>query len=97
MYTYYAIAVLRVINIPKWISMMITSLQIIQMIAGVYVNVKAYQYKQTDNSCDVNYSNIYASFLMYASYFYLFFKFFYDKYFVETKAKKHQVNGKKRE
>ena len=99
MYTYYAIAVLRIIHIPQLISMMITSLQIIQMVAGVYVNVKAYLYKQVDISCDVNYSNIYASFLMYASYFYLFFKFFYDKYFSETKTKKHprsDVNGRKK-
>lgn len=100
MYAYYAIAVLRIIHIPKWISMAITSMQIIQMVAGVYVNIKAYYYKQVDNSCDVNYSNIYASLLMYASYFYLFFKFFYDKYFCDTTKKVkniHEANGKKRE
>jgi elongation of very long chain fatty acids protein 6 len=95
MYTYYTIMTLRIIRIPKVISMTITSLQIIQMVAGVYVTIKVYQFKSLDNSCDVSFNNIYAAFIMYASYFYLFFKFFFDKYF--KNKTRQSVNGKKAE
>jgi elongation of very long chain fatty acids protein 6 len=80
MYTYYTIAALRIIRIPLAISMTITSLQIIQMVVGVYAALRAYQIKLVDDSCEVSYENVYLSWLMYGSYFYLFFKFFFDKY-----------------
>ena len=80
MYTYYTIMALKIVYMPKMISMMITAMQIIQMIIGVYVNHKAYQYKQNGESCEVSNLNIYLAQLMYASYFYLFFKFFFEKY-----------------
>ena len=89
MYTYYTIMALKIVRVPKLISMFITSLQIIQMVVGVYVNVKAYQYKKNGEACGVSYENIYIALLMYASYFYLFFKFFFDKYFIDTKQKKN--------
>lgn len=80
MYTYYTIIVLKVVHIPKIISMFVTSLQIIQMVIGVYINYKTYQFKIMGKSCGVSYWNIYMTYFMYASYFYLFLKFFLDKY-----------------
>jgi len=80
MYSYFTIMSLKIVHMPKWISMMITGLQILQMIVGIYVNYKAYQFKQK-GECSVSYMNIYLTILMYLSFFYLFFKFFFDKYF----------------
>ena len=80
MYSYYTIMALKVIHMPKIISMMITSLQIVQMAIGVFINYKTYQYKVIGKACGVSYENIYMTYLMYASYFYLFLKFFLDKY-----------------
>jgi elongation of very long chain fatty acids protein 6 len=91
MYTYYTIMALKIVRMPKWISIMITGSQIVQMIIGVYVNHKAYQYKQSGESCSVTYFNIYTAQLMYASYFYLFFRFFLDKY---INSKQKIENGK---
>jgi len=80
MYSYYTITALRIIRIPKAISMIITSLQIIQMIVGVYATLKAYQNKLVYDSCKISYGTIGLALLMYGSYFMLFFKFFFDKY-----------------
>ena len=81
MYSYFTVMTLKLVNMPKIISMMITALQILQMVIGVYVNYKAYQYKQRGEPCSVSYLNISLTILMYLSFFYLFFKFFFDKYF----------------
>ena len=94
MYTYYTIMALKIVRMPKIISMMITGSQIVQMIIGVYVNHKAVQYKQSGEACNVSYSNIIAAQLMYASYFFLFFRFFLDKY-VHSKRKTESDKLKK--
>jgi elongation of very long chain fatty acids protein 6 len=79
MYTYYAFRALR-FNIPKFVNIAITSGQISQMIFGIYVNIKAYQLKKNGDPCDVSDENIIVSFIMYATYFMLFFHFFYLAY-----------------
>jgi len=79
MYSYYALRALRV-RIPKPIAVTITSLQIVQMVVGVTVNVHAYFAKQKGESCDVSDRNISLSLIMYASYFILFARFFYKAY-----------------
>lgn len=94
MYTYYLIMALKIVYMPKIISMMITSMQIIQMIIGVYINYKAYQYKLNGESCNVSYLNIYLVFLMYFSFFYLFSKFFLDKY-IFSKPERSSTKMKK--
>ncbi|CAG0917887.1 unnamed protein product [Notodromas monacha] len=79
MYTYYAMRAMRV-RIPRRVAMGITCGQVIQMVFGLYVNLSAYKYKQSNMPCSVTYENLAASFFMYFTYFLLFVKFFYDAY-----------------
>ncbi|CAD5118155.1 unnamed protein product [Dimorphilus gyrociliatus] len=84
MYTYYALKAMRV-KVPKFISMVITSLQITQMIIGVAVNIWAYHVKGKGGYCQQSYSNLKWSSIMYLSYFALFSNFFYHAYFNKKK------------
>ena len=79
MYSYYAFRAMR-FNIPKWVNMTITTGQISQMVFGIYVNCVAYFRKQRGQPCQVSDENIMWSFIMYGSYFLLFFHFFYKAY-----------------
>jgi len=63
----------------------ITFMQISQMIVGLLVNAWTMQSKQNGLPCHVSDENIKASLLMYASYFVLFCKFFYDTYMSKMK------------
>jgi elongation of very long chain fatty acids protein 6 len=87
MYAYYAFRAMR-FQIPKYISIIITFGQILQMVFGIYINLVAYFEKKNGFLCDVSYENIIVSFLMYASYFLLFCKFFYSNYLVKKIIKK---------
>ena len=80
MYSYYALRAFG-LRIPKQIAMLITSLQIIQMMIGVYVKFYAYQRKSSGENCDINNSTIFWGSIMYFSYFLLFVKFFINSYF----------------
>ena len=85
MYSYYGFRALR-FNIPKWVNIVITSGQISQMVFGIYVNTVAYFKKQRGEACAVSYENIKWSFIMYFSYFLLFFHFFYKAYVAKPKS-----------
>jgi len=80
MYFYYALKAARV-RIPRFISMILTTLQISQMMVGLYVAVHCYRVKSAGDYCGVPYSTLNAAFLMYFSYWVLFLRFFYDSYF----------------
>jgi elongation of very long chain fatty acids protein 6 len=86
MYSYYAFRAMR-FQIPKWVNIAITSGQISQMVFGIYVNTVAYMKKRRGEACDVSDENIKWSFIMYFSYFLLFFNFFYNTY-ISPKNKK---------
>jgi len=79
MYSYYACKVLK-ININKKIMITITSLQILQMVIGIYINAFAYYIKSNKRICNVTYENIYLSFIMYFTYFILFSFYFCKAY-----------------
>lgn len=85
MYTYYAFRAMR-FRIPKWVNIAITSGQISQMVFGIYVNVVAYLKKRNGIECHVSDQNITWSFIMYFSYFVLFFNFFYNAYISPKKS-----------
>lgn len=93
MYSYYACRALRY-QIPKYISILITCGQISQMVVGIYINTVAYTQKKSGNTCHVSYENITFSFLMYASYFLLFCKFFYTAYVSKSNKKKDVPKSK---
>lgn len=79
MYTYYTLRALR-IHVPKWVNIVITMLQLIQMIIGLIINILAYNYIEAGASCDNTYASLKWAVLMYLSYFVLFANFFYNTY-----------------
>jgi elongation of very long chain fatty acids protein 6 len=92
MYSYYACKAMR-LSVPLFISKIITASQILQMIAGIYVNWVAYQTKSTrpDIACNISDENIKWSSIMYLSYFVLFFHFFLEAY-IYSSSKKNATN-----
>ncbi|CAF2187322.1 unnamed protein product [Rotaria magnacalcarata] len=92
MYSYYAFRALR-FRIPRWISMIITLLQLIQMVVGCFINIKAWQYKKYGESCQVTDENLKVSFVMYGTYFVLFAQFFLGSYIVKKSHGKSQKSA----
>jgi len=86
MYSYYTLKALKY-PVPKVFAMVITTLQLLQMVGGCIINYLAFTYKQNGLSCSVSDTNLRFCFLLYSSYFILFARFFYNAYF---KPKVHQ-------
>ena len=87
MYSYYTLRAMR-IRVPKPISMSITTLQISQMVLGIYVNIRASIVKTNGEYCQASFQNIRYSLMMYGSYFLLFSYFFYNAYMVKRPTRK---------
>jgi hypothetical protein len=80
MYGYYFLMALRMK--PKWFNpMVITAMQISQMVVGVATTIVSYYYFLTDAECALDRGNNIAAFLMYGSYLFLFCQFFFSRYF----------------
>lgn len=81
MYSYYALKAAR-FNPPRFIAMVITSLQLTQMIVGCAINIWAHGFLKTAgrSSCNISPMNIKLSIAMYFSYFVLFARFFHKTY-----------------
>lgn len=86
MYSYYALRAMGY-KPPRFIPMVITSLQLTQMIVGCAINFWAYDYvqsvqnsKNNSSTCHISTINIKLSLAMYFSYFVLFARFFYVTY-----------------
>lgn len=88
MYTYYVFRAFR-FNIPKRVAITITSLQLLQMVVGIFVNiVGAFQlYTGRGSDCRVTPQNIYFSFILYLSFFLLFFHYFRNAYLKKPAGK----------
>merc|ERR550539_2137027 len=86
MYTYFALRAMRV-RVPKVVAMVITSLQLLQMVVGCAVNYFAFKFKESGRPCAVSDNNLFYSALMYFSYFVLFARFFYKAYFCKSERK----------
>lgn len=78
MYSYYCA---RAINLPvvSSVPMMITLLQLSQMVAGVFISLYTYTLKRQEN-CDTSIRTIVICVLIYLSYFVLFAHFFVKRY-----------------
>jgi len=86
MYGYFAVTATKY---RKWVTpfaMIITLAQLLQMVVGMYVTVKAVLYQANDHECHVNKTNSVLGLLMYFSYFLLFSKLFLDNYLFKKKA-----------
>merc|ERR1712050_808825 len=66
----------------------ITLLQLVQMLVGMFVTIKAVMYQVAGQECHVNKTNSVLGLSMYASYFVLFFKLFVDNYYREPRSNK---------
>merc|ERR1712061_414318 len=64
----------------------ITLMQLVQMLVGMFVTIKAVMYQAAGEECHVNKTNSVLGLAMYASYFVLFFKLFVDNYYLKPKA-----------
>lgn len=97
MYSYYALRAMGY-KPPRFIAMVITSMQLTQMIVGCAINIWANDYLKTTNhsACHISEINIKLSIAMYFSYFVLFARFFYITYLSANARKgkgKQQYNG----
>lgn len=86
MYSYYAIRASNIYRPPMWVNMVITSLQLLQMLVGVWVNLYVF-FNMTytpgwycDGDIETTYWHVGVAFAMYGSYFVLFTNFFYSMY-----------------
>nr|CAB3242245.1 elongation of very long chain fatty acids protein 6 [Phallusia mammillata] len=78
MYSYYAVRAAN-IRVPRWIAVVITASQIIQMIIGCWT-VYAVNIWRGDGSCRSSWEHIFYGGIMYSSYFVLFLHFFNSAY-----------------
>lgn len=88
MYTYYTLKAARVKH-PRLLPMIITSLQILQMVMGTTVGILTYIWKQ-EQGCHTTMEHFFWSFVLYSTYFILFAHFFCKTYIkpqVKTKPK----------
>lgn len=94
MYSYYALRAMR-FKPPRAISMVITSLQLTQMVVGCAINIWAHDYLATSgrSSCHISPINIKLSIAMYFSYFVLFARFFYKSYLSSGARKGKQLRS----
>lgn len=80
MYSYYALRAFRV-RIPRPISVTITTMQIMQMLIGLYVASFIFAQKLSGQACKMTMGESVFSFAIYTSYFVLFLNFFIRSYF----------------
>ena len=94
MYSYYAVRASSFYRPPVWVNMIITSLQLLQMVIGVWINVYLYfNMKFTpdfycDGEIETTNTYVFSAFAMYASYFVLFTQFFYSAYIKKSHSRK---------
>lgn len=79
MYSYYGLKAWGY-SPPRQVALLITSLQLLQMVVGCGINLWAHQLLQRGVECHVTPINVKLSIAMYFSYFVLFARFFYKAY-----------------
>jgi len=80
MYGYFAITATKYRKCVTPFAIFITLAQLLQMLVGMYVTVKAVFHQARGEECHVNKTNSVLGLGMYFSYFVLFFKLFVDNY-----------------
>merc|ERR1711897_126264 len=86
MYGYFAIMGTRYRKAVTRYAIYITLLQLVQMLVGMFVTIRAVLYQAAGEECHVNRTNSFLGLSMYASYFVLFFKLFVDNYYWKPRA-----------
>merc|ERR1712207_44699 len=94
MYGYFAVTATKYRKRVVPYAIYITLLQLLQMLVGMFVTLKAVLYQAAGEECHVNKTNSILGLTMYASYFVLFFKLFVDNYYLKPKMPKKQPSVK---
>ncbi|XP_054159087.1 elongation of very long chain fatty acids protein 6-like [Oppia nitens] len=89
MYTYYAMKAVR-LAVPPLVAKFITSLQILQMMFGLYINLRAFQFKLNGLPCDLSVSVVTTGLVLYYVFFLLFVNFFIRTYLLVKKQQKQK-------
>merc|ERR1712066_383935 len=92
MYGYFALMGTRYRKLVTPYAIYITLLQLVQMLVGMFVTVKAVLYQAAGDECHVNKTNSVLGLGMYLSYFVLFFKLFVDNYYLKPKTLKKRAS-----
>uniref|UniRef100_A0AC35TI83 Elongation of very long chain fatty acids protein n=1 Tax=Rhabditophanes sp. KR3021 TaxID=114890 RepID=A0AC35TI83_9BILA len=91
MYFYLALQTLRLFKMPKYVSMTLTTLQLIQMVIGVSTTLYVYYIKtKLGVPCQQSIPNIYFAIAIYLSFGILFVNFFINAYCVKQRKSKMQ-------
>merc|ERR1719499_1389334 len=89
MYGYFAITATKYRKLVTPFAIFITLAQLMQMLVGMYVTIKAVLHQTRGLECHVNKTNSVLGLGMYFSYFVLFFILFVDNYCLNTKKSSH--------
>ena len=87
MYTYYALQSAN-IKAPLFVSITITTLQILQMVGGIYVIIYTWNELNAGRPCNQAFGAIIWGLLIYGSYFLLFLHYFIKAYILKRSPKK---------
>merc|ERR1712190_409606 len=85
MYGYFAITATKYRKLVTPFAIFITLAQLMQMLVGMYVTIKAVIHQKRGEECHVNKTNSVLGLGMYFSYFVLLFKLFVDNYCLKRK------------
>lgn len=91
MYTYYAFKSIG-FKLPRSLSMFITTLQLAQMLIGLYITSYVYVEKFEERPCEMAQFGLYISLIMYLSYFLLFLNFFVRSYLGSMVSEKDAIS-----
>lgn len=84
MYSYYTVKATGLVKIPKQVNIFITTVQILQMVAGFWIYVIAMQLANNGISCPLDTDIFYFNSVVYTIYFILFCNFYYKKYIAKA-------------
>merc|ERR1711870_47934 len=87
MYGYFAITATKYRKVVTPFAIFITLAQLMQMLVGMYVTIKAVLHQTRGDECHVNKTNSVLGLGMYFSYFVPFFKLFLDNYCMKDHKK----------
>ncbi|EGT33792.1 CBN-ELO-4 protein [Caenorhabditis brenneri] len=93
MYTYYTVSAIGY-RMPKWVSMTVTTVQTVQMLAGVGITWMVYKVKADYKlPCQQSMANLYLAFVIYVTFAILFIQFFVKAYIVKSAKKSKSVKN----
>merc|ERR1711920_995467 len=87
MYGYFALMTTQFRKYITPYAIFITLAQLVQMLVGMFVTIKAVLYQDAGLECHVNKTNSVLGLTMYFSYFVLFFKLFIDNYVTQSRKR----------